>query len=354
MRTILTTVGTSLLTNAEKYFKRSIQDLGDAEIANYLRISKPEEASAETNSLSRILREGDHIVFIHSDTRDGERCANLLRNHYRNRNFTAEIKKIPELNYEESRFKMRGLRSLVSTIIDVINEQKQKGNEILINATGGFKAEIAYSVLIGLIFDIPVVYIHERFRDIIEMPAMPISWDYTLFIENEDFFKWISNNLYQTEEVEKRLKGRPRELRMLLTEEEGLSFLSPAGQAFYWAFKIKAETTRRTPIFLSNKARQAYSRMPQENKTEVDTYLRKLLYPEWRRSNARAIEPQECFVIPQGHKNLRIIYVEEEERLKVLEILTHDEYMLLRKQGIKLESYKDFEIIYLECDNYDR
>lgn len=51
---------------------------------------------------------------------------------------------------------MRGLRSLVATLIDQIRQEKKQVREVLINATGGFNAEIAYATLVGLLFDVPV------------------------------------------------------------------------------------------------------------------------------------------------------------------------------------------------------
>ena len=279
MRTVLVTVGTSLLTNAERELGSKADELTDDQIANYLRTTEPEKASAETNSLSKLLQEGDRIIFLHSDTEAGERCAQLLKNHYE-RHHKAETWRIPDLNYKESRFKMRGLRSLVSTLIKCIQEEKERGYEVLINATGGFKAEIAYAVLVGLLFDLPVVYIHERFRDIIEI--VPITWDYSLFADHEDFFEWLESNLRSSKEVDEQLRGRPEELRMLLTEEEGYVLPSPAGEAFYRAFRQRMAEVESVKVLLSDKALQIYKRMDGQEQEQVRSYLQKLKLPEWR------------------------------------------------------------------------
>ena len=69
--------------------------------------------------------------------------------------YKASVEKIPDLDYEESRFKVKGLRSLVSTLIKLVREYNASG-EVSINATGGFKAEMAYANLIGLLFNVPV------------------------------------------------------------------------------------------------------------------------------------------------------------------------------------------------------
>jgi CRISPR-associated protein (Cas_APE2256) len=130
------------------------------------------------------------------------RAALALRHFYLSQGYSAESVVIPHLTYTENRFKMRGLRSLVATLIDLIHRERQQGREVSINATGGFKAEIAYATLVGLLFDVPVYYIHEAFRDIIEMPPTPIGWDYTLLADYEEFFTWVHADLRPTAEVQ--------------------------------------------------------------------------------------------------------------------------------------------------------
>lgn len=157
---------------------------------------------------------------------------------------------------------------------------------MLINATGGFKAEIAYAVLAGLLFDLPVVYIHERFNKIIEMPPVPIAWDYSLFADHEDFFEWLEGDLRLTDEVDRQLKGRPEELKMLLIEEEGYTLLSPAGEAFYQAFKQRMAEVESVEVLLSDKALQSYKQRNEQGKKQVLSYLRRLKLPEWRQRNS--------------------------------------------------------------------
>ena len=184
MRTILTTVGISLTSPS----KHDGNTPNDQALANYLRHTPAADASAETNSLSRILVKNDNIVFLCSDTNSGKLCAEALKTHYNSSEYTARVKVISDLTYKESRFKVQGLRSFVSTLINLVRTHKESG-EVLINATGGFKAEMAYANLIGLLFNVPVFYIHEAFRDIIKMPAPPIGWDHSLIADDEEFFE---------------------------------------------------------------------------------------------------------------------------------------------------------------------
>lgn len=109
MRAIIATVGTSLLINAERSGKEN-------DLQTYLRFTEPEKASAEMNSLSRLLQEGDRIVFLHPQTEEGQRAADALATFYRNKGYPAELQEVADLQYRESRFKMRGLRALVAAL----------------------------------------------------------------------------------------------------------------------------------------------------------------------------------------------------------------------------------------------
>jgi len=248
MRTIITTVGTSLLQNA----KRDLQAESPSteRLKAYLRQTDPVKASAETNSLSRMLAEGDKVVFLHSETEEGRNCAEALARFYEEEGFRSELVMIPHLTYAEKQFKMRGLRSLVGTIVELVEREKVAGNDVAINATGGFKAEIAYATLIGLLYDIPVYYIHDAFKEIVDLPPAPIEWDLSLLEAHHDFFRWIASDLRQTRDADHRLRGLPSEIRLLLTEEEGYTFLSPVGEVIYraWEYrKVLDQPTRMLP-----------------------------------------------------------------------------------------------------------
>jgi len=338
MRTIIVTVGTSLLSNAQRALKK--KKPSDEELVHYLRSKSPQEATAEMNSLEQLLQEGDHLIFLHSQTPEGERCARLLSRHYERKGYRVEVVEISDLTYKESRFKMRGLRSLVATMVKLIEEEREQGREVLINATGGFKAEIAYATLVGLLFDVPVYYIHEAFQDIVDMPPVPISWDYSLFADHEEFFSWLEDDLRPVEEVEQKLRNLPAEVRLLLSEEDGFVMLSPAGEAFYRDFKRRSAEAEKHPILISKQAEDALRQMDEEERQLISGYLKRLRLPEWRFHNSEVPEGSDCLVAPRGRINWRILYYEGEDRsLKVLEIVRHETYERLLKRRVRRESY---------------
>ncbi len=350
MRTILTTVGTSLLTNSARILAPETPT--DEQIAHYLRTADPEKASAETNSLSRILQDGDQIIFLHSDTEEGARCAQLLKNHYEQKGYRTEMRLVPDLKYTERRFQQRGLRSLVNILAEQIAKAQKGGKAVLINATGGFKAEIAYATLIGLLFKVPVYYIHEAFRDIIQMPATPIGWDFSLIANHEEFFEWLEADLRTQQAVDDRLKGivpDREQITMLLTEEDGYVMLSPMGEAFYQAYRIKIEQSPIEKVYLSPQASETYREAEQSVRQEFKRVFHQLANPELRRSQSEPKINTDCLVYPQGHRDERVFYYEEGDRVYVCELARHSDqsYERLLARGVRKSQYARSKFIRL-------
>ncbi len=320
MRTILTTVGTSLLTNLRR--DQSVARPGRQHLVRYLRQTPPERACAETNSLTRLVQEGDRIIFLHSQTDEGRLCAEALASHYEGQRFSTRLQEVADLTYAENRFKLRGLRSLVATMIALLRQERAQGREVLINATGGFKAEIAYATLVGLLFDVPVYYIHEAFRDIIAMPPAPISWDYTIIADHDEFFEWLHENFRLSREVEARLRHLPSEIHLLLAEEEGYTFLSPAGEAFYEAYLEQLTRSATVPLFLSEEAHETYKKASPAIQTRFARALEKLRLITVRRNRSDRVRNSDCLVYPKGHCDERIFYFEDEEGRVMVCLLT--------------------------------
>ncbi|MGC8783132.1 MAG: putative CRISPR-associated protein [Armatimonadota bacterium] len=334
MRTIIVTVGTSLLSNAERAGKAD-------DLQTYLRFTEPERASAETNSLSRLLQKDDRLVFLHSQTEEGRRAAEALAIFYKNNDHLTELREVTDLQYRESRFKMRGLRSLVATLVEIIRRERDAGREVLVNATGGFKAEIAYATLVGLLFDVPVYYIHEAFQEIIELPPTPISWDFSLIDTYVDFFDWINADVRLTVEVDHRLRPLPDEIRLLLVEEEDYTMLSPTGEAFYEAYKARVEAERPTPIYLHQRAVRALNSAEPSVRQTLHERLKHLRVPEMRKQNSHSVHGSDCLVYPSGHVAERVLYyLDERGNVRVCEVFwAHKDYEKALAEGVYRAHY---------------
>ena len=348
MRTILTTVGISLLQNAKRHHDLSRDESpSKQQLANYLRHGEAEEVSAETNALHRIgLQSNDRVVFLHSETQKSRKCAGFLSRHYTDAVDSVSARGVPDLSYEEKKFKDRGLRSLVDTLTKLIKEAERGGREALINATGGFKAEIAYATLVGLLFDVPVYYIHERFGDIVEMPVLPIEWNYSLLHDHHDLFEGVFLENPPADEVSHRLKGRSDKLRSLLAEENGNVYLSPAGEAVYEAYLDQVEESPTDKVLLSAKARGVYKSDP-NRKEKLNPIFEKLQNRKLRNGLSRAAKRSDnTFIYPRGDSDERVVYIEERGVIYVCEaFMDHQDGEVAEVTfEMDIDDYSDFQL----------
>jgi len=244
LREIIVSVGTSLLTNRVGSPKRPwcdwtsgspLPDLEDA--VKYLRSADPKTASAETNTLHRLgLQAGDMLHWLHSDTLEGEFCAKALCTYYMLAGRNGALHAITGLKYEEKTFASTGLRSLVSKTFEII---RKADCPVEICATGGFKAEMAYLNLVGLLAQCPVHYIHEKFGNLISLPVLPVDWDFSVVEDNIDFFEWIEETPRRDRDVKKRVKAAPALKTLVTYEKDCCGYLSAARIALYQSYKSR-------------------------------------------------------------------------------------------------------------------
>ena len=341
MRLVISTVGTSLLSNMKRH---QPEGAGREDLLRNISIQGEVKASAETNALSRIIREGDQLLFLCSDTPDGNFAAKVLTQFYQQKGFKSSHRVITELNYLHDDFMSRGLKSLVNILIGEIQVARHKKLEPIISATGGFKAEIAYATLVGLVFHVPVYYIHEVFQDIICMPPAPVDWDMTLLAENEEFFEWIDKEFRRTEKVNRRLKGLPDRIQLLLEEDaEGYTTLSAAGRVYYAAYE--AEIMNLPSITISDTALRFYNKLDTTQQKVIDSCVHKLRIEPLRKSGSGQIDTTDCLIYPRGDCPERIFYYENGNGISICEIAFHDmNYEDLNKKGVYKKNYENFEL----------
>jgi putative CRISPR-associated protein (TIGR02619 family) len=343
MKVILTTVGASLITNAMQALNKRKEELTDSILQDYISNTPPERASAETNSLCRLLDDECKLIFLYSHTPEGQLCADVHSRYYKKQGYVTECREIPDLTYTESRFKMWGLRSLVATLVELIRKERSKGNEVQINATGGFKAEIAYATLVGLLFNVRVYYMHELFRDIIELPPVPVTWDYSMLVEYEDFFAWLHEEVPEQHEVKKRMPAIPAFIGFFLCEEDGLCYLSPAGEAFYEAYRERLFQASAVPLHFSGIARRKYNAMEESERREFRQLLTRLCVPEIRWAKSGQVSNSDCMVYPRGNRRERIFYYVKDDKIYVCDLACHGkDYERLLGKGVWQRKYNDF------------
>lgn len=207
---------------------------------------------AEVNSIASLRQHGyippdAGIFFYHSDTDEGRDIAGVLVELYRTRGHSpvAAIA-VPDLQDRDAkRFRTKGLRNLARLLCDRVRQHS--AGACAINATGGYKAQIAIAVLIGQALGIPVYYMHERFSEIIAFPPMPVALDYEMWMNFSGLFTALENDFVPRATIE--ADGWDERMESLVdsdrdeTGREVLS-LSATGQIFHETFRERFRTDR--------------------------------------------------------------------------------------------------------------
>ena len=178
----------SLLTK----LKASYSEKRWGEVADCLLALPPELrlCGAEINSVEAMIRKGFlpdnryRLVLLVSDTQEGTALGRLFSKYFTDGRCKVGFKdcnyrKVGGLQDEQPlTFQKEGLCNLVR----ILGEELRKWgrDSIGINATGGYKAQIALAVAFGQATQCPVFYKHERFDQIIRFPRVPFTIDLSL------------------------------------------------------------------------------------------------------------------------------------------------------------------------------
>jgi putative CRISPR-associated protein (TIGR02619 family) len=340
MKSILSTVGTSLLSNAKRITRQPQPNL-----AEFLNTTDPVLATAETHALHRCgLQPEDRLLFLHSQTEEGRTCGGMLVQHYTAQGFAAQAVEIPGLTYDHRQFAAQGLNALVNSLAKHIAAEQRAGREVWINATGGFKPEIAFATFLGLLLHVKVVYIFDQFKSLVTIPPVPISWNYAAVAHHREFFEWITSDMRPKSQVRDRLKQLPPELRTLVEEEaiEGYGDLTPTGRAIWAAFEGEMHNAPVWNVHLSAQARQQMEKAEPSKRDRILTTLRDLAVPGLRDAQSDWADSGEFLVYPRGDSPVRILWYPEGELIRVMWAGNHAEYDRLRNRNPTRAEYTDF------------
>ncbi len=262
--TLICTVGTSLFEGNLKHLSKETPGKPDnwGKISEYylnenwaflakelIKIEPTARlAGAEINTIEESLKKKwlkiENLIFLISDTKLGENTGKVLKHYYENRTdiklknevIVRPIEKLQDPSPNE--FKTKGLRNLVRIIGEYL--ERFKPENCAIDATGGYKAQIAIAVLIGQALDIPVYYKHERFNEIIDFPRLPVSLDYDLLGRNAHiltlFEKGEDLSSADLGDFDERIKVFLNEIEV---DGEYLYTLNAIGQLYLTSFYLR-------------------------------------------------------------------------------------------------------------------
>lgn len=202
------------------------------------------DASAEIKSLNLIqqkYKESNLIVeLICTDTILSKVSAELIKENINKMNSNITVKDIHVIkglqidNYQD--FKKIGLQNLYSKLDKLVSIDKEKidkndeyeliknSSDVILNASGGYKALIPYISIYGQLYSIPLYYIYENSDELIIIDKLPVEFDWFFAEENYPFIS--EPDLYQNNT--KKIK----ELRKLNIIEERGTKLTAVGELY--------------------------------------------------------------------------------------------------------------------------
>jgi putative CRISPR-associated protein (TIGR02619 family) len=201
---VLTSCGTSLLTNAarpeqrsllSKTANKSLKELSDDEtseiqalldrvqsnLLNAESLDPIRAASAELNGLISFyggqlkLGNQDNHYLLHTDTYQGVSIAELLVQWLETKGLVAQPVKIPDMNTKSIQDFTSGASWLIKWCEDNLSDYRDSQYRVVFNLTGGFKSLQGFLQTVGMFYADEIVYIFESSSELLRIPRLPIT-----------------------------------------------------------------------------------------------------------------------------------------------------------------------------------
>lgn len=258
MRFVLSTVGTSILTNLinarnnpdeagwqhllrdaanlkreelapetakamDSLYDRALDKLLENDAATNRRIS------AELNGIYGIYdgqlseNSSDEHYLICTDTAQGQTTGELIQAFLQEQGFHVHIYTPRRLSTQDSDAFTTGAKELIRWLEENVPWRRESGYRVIFNLVGGFKSLQGYMNTFGAFYADEVVYIFEApTADLIRIPRLPIQIDTTVIQEHRTQFALMAaGHLYSMRELE----GIPETL-LEFDEENGETYAS--------------------------------------------------------------------------------------------------------------------------------
>ena len=263
-RVVISTIGTSLLTNQaesqdEKNLLNNEANCKDDQISSNVKdiiiklkkkaiaklkgsVEEVRQASAELNGiyglyegkLEKGIEKGKQDIhfLVSTDTTQGQVSAEIVKDFLQEKGFIVEIPHLEKLSTFSTEHFTHGITELIKWIDPPIRGYKKSGYKIYFNLVGGFKSLQAYVNTIGMFYADEIIYIFEgKKSELITIPQLPIEVDKSV-IKSVEFALMAQGGWVKLSQ----LKDIPEKL-LFTVEDEGT--LTPWGQLIWNQCKDK-------------------------------------------------------------------------------------------------------------------
>lgn len=385
MLCVISTVGRSVFNNADPATRKRVdefgkrQDIDLTDIQNKPRnfpgqelydllmssleakkgsIELVREASAELNSLEHILtsqsvNNNDRLDFIASATPDGVLAARLVADFCMD--FFARETKIHLIEGLQVRdgeqFRRLGLRSLISSIYQILKETPGGTFTRIINPTGGFKGVVPYLTIIGMLEgDIEMDYIYEQSPELIRLAGLPLRLDFERIESAFEALARCADDMIPEEELQKMLgivnqpiTAHPFWSLFDLVDSQGPAYytLSGLGYIVYEHFK---NMRRKTKIYLSRQAAQRFDALDSTQKRNLGKVLDQMTDLDWRRLQEHATRTGGDKIL-KATANERLAYFEDTDgTVLIAEITMHSDKSYEHLPELRRKDYAQYRL----------
>ncbi|OZM56244.1 hypothetical protein CIB95_12535 [Lottiidibacillus patelloidae] len=191
---LIATVGNSLLKelpiNGIHIYQNNLKKV--VEMIKTEKYNQINEVSTIKLSLDNdLLNEKTDLYLMLPDTKEGKLTGEILKLYFKNEFQNIHTITIDGLNEENiSEYKNEGLRNLFQNTSQIVYMKQKKGEECIINASGGDLIVSSFMGTIGQLLKVPVYYSIES-ENILPIPKLPIAMDYSLWLKHFAIFDRI-------------------------------------------------------------------------------------------------------------------------------------------------------------------
>jgi putative CRISPR-associated protein (TIGR02619 family) len=252
------------------------------------------KASAEIHSLDRLdCGELDEIILLTSDTAEGRACLEVLQETLKTifeplKVVSHRVRGLQARN--GTMMKKEGIPNLLSLILPYVQDpQRRYGTDLILNPTGGFKGVVPFMTVVGMLYNVRVVYLFEFSEDLINLPPLPVTLDLELFERARHALQWAeSQAVFTPKQFYSRIDGFEATEEYLFAgflESDGsdLSTLSPIATAL-----LEEESQNQGYIMVSKKVRDWLKLLHEEERHRLEPLACRLSSPLCRRSQRKA------------------------------------------------------------------
>lgn len=222
MKEILTTIGTSIITNsiknnpdkkagavAEAWFEKIKKTPDDnwegikieieslrKYVAAWVDNVEREKISAEVHTLLKMQKklgaEGFLVKVISTESIASVLSSQILKGLKIEGITFGDIVLVKGMQVSDSKkMSAKGVDDLAKSIRDLLHDEKgMLKKDVVLNISGGYKAFIPYITIMAQIYGIDMYYIHEDSKELITIPPLPVHFDWSIA---EKYYPYLSN-----------------------------------------------------------------------------------------------------------------------------------------------------------------